>query len=200
LHGAPPEVVRKRLDVYRAELDATVWRLQRQAHRIRHFLFLETSQEQTMPTPPITLEHDDERRLAATLFNQTWDYLEKIDRTKVDDDTMLHSAHASRYHWGVVGQPVNWARGEWQCSRAYAVLGRDEPALHHGQRCLELVEEHDLGPFDIGYAHEAIARSLRTAGKLDEAARHVDLARAAAEKITDAEERDLLIADLDQLR
>ena len=31
------------------------------------------------------------------------------------------------------------ARGENQCARAYAALGRAEPALHHANRCLDLV-------------------------------------------------------------
>ena len=72
-----------------------------------------------MPRPPFTLDPDDERRLAATLFNHTWTLLEKGDRSVADDDEMIHSAHASRAHWGVVGTPVNFARGEWQVSRVY---------------------------------------------------------------------------------
>jgi hypothetical protein len=38
----------------------------------------------------------------------------------------VHSAHASRYHWGAAGdadEAVNLARGEWPCSRVYAILG-----------------------------------------------------------------------------
>lgn len=61
-----------------------------------------------------------------------------------DDDRMLHLAHASRHHWGEVvgstdlgqGGPANLARGEWLCSRVYAVLGRAEPARHHAERLL----------------------------------------------------------------
>ncbi len=112
---------------------------------------------------------------------------------------MLHGAHASRYHWGVVGKPVHWGRGEWQCARVYAVLGRAEPALHHGQRYLALVEEHGLAPFDRAYAHEAIARGYQVAGNADERARHLALAHEAAAQITDAEERALLLPDLAQL-
>ena len=64
----------------------------------------------------------------------------------------------------MVGEPVHWARGEWQCARVYAVLGRAEPALHHAGRCLELATQHDLGPFDLGAAYEAIARAYLIAG------------------------------------
>jgi DNA-binding transcriptional MerR regulator len=196
VRDAPPAELRARLAGYRAEIEATIWRLQRQSHRIAHVIDLE---EAAMPTPTFTLDPDDERRLAGSLFNRVWDLLEKTDRDTTDDDAMLHAAHASRHHWGVVGEPVNWARGEWQVSRVYAVLGRPEPARHHGQRCLDLAEQHELSPFDHGYAHEAIARAHRLAGQAADAASHLDLARAAASKVTDAEERDLLLQDLDQL-
>jgi hypothetical protein len=196
VRDAPPAQLRARLVGYRAEIEATIWRLQRQSHRLAHIIEIE---EAAMPAPTFTLDPDDERRLAGSLFNRVWDLLENTDRDRTDDDTMLHAAHASRHHWGVVGSPVNWARGEWQISRVYAVLGRAEPALHHGQRCLHLSEQHELGPFDLGYAHEAIARAYRLAGQPAEVASHLDLARAAAGKVTDAEERDLLVQDLDQL-
>src|SRR5439155_394862 len=74
------------------------------------------------------------------LFNRAWKLLENPDRTPAEDDELLHCAHASRYHWIGAGTQVNAARGEWQCSRVYAVLGRGEPALHHARRCLELAE------------------------------------------------------------
>jgi hypothetical protein len=91
-----------------------------------------------VPDAPASLDPGDERRLAVGLFNHVWDLLGKPDRSVSDDFEMIHAAHASRYHWGAVGEPVHWARGEWQCSRVYAVLGRFEPALLHAERCLEL--------------------------------------------------------------
>ena len=89
-----------------------------------------------MPDTPVKPGQAEQRQLAATIFNHVWDLLEKPDRSLAEDDEMLHGAHASRYHWGVAGEPVHWARGEWQCARVYAVLGRAEPALHHAGRCL----------------------------------------------------------------
>jgi len=152
-----------------------------------------------MATEPFRLEPDQERRLAATIFNHVWALLEAPERSASQDDEMLHGAHASRYLWGEVGDPVHWARGEWQCSRVYAVLGRFEPALHHARRCLDLATQHDLGPFDVGAAHEAIARSYRVVGDAGMTAQHVALARAEAARITDAEDREILDADLASL-
>src|SRR5439155_10486756 len=43
---------------------------------------------------------DWHRRMAAHLFNSTWTLIEKKRRTKEERDTMIHMAHASRYHLG----------------------------------------------------------------------------------------------------
>ena len=149
-----------------------------------------------MPAALPRLDAGVERQLAAGLFNQVWMLLDKCDRSTGDDDQMVHAAHASRYHWGGAGGPVQWARGEWQCSRVYAVLGRAEPALHHARRCLELATGHGLGPFDVGCAHEALARSYQVIGDTGKTAEHVALARAQSASIADAEDRAILDSDL----
>ncbi|SDY67195.1 hypothetical protein SAMN05421684_0934 [Asanoa ishikariensis] len=146
----------------------------------------------------MALEVGDERTLAAELFNRVWDLLERTDRSPADDDTMLHMAHATRHHWGQVGEPVNLARGEWQCSRVYSVRGRAEPATHHAQRCLDLCIEHGIGDFDLAYAYEALARAALTGGD-QAAAALLEQARGAAARIAEADDRALVEADLQAL-
>jgi hypothetical protein len=136
------------------------------------------------------LNPGDERKLAADLFNRAWELMEKPGRTRDEDDEMLHIAHASRYHWGVVGQPEHRARGEWQVSRMYTVLGRGEPAIAHAQRCLELCSQHDIGDWDLAYAYEALARAHKTAGHPAEVREFKKLARAAGDLIAEAEDRE----------
>ena len=136
----------------------------------------------------------DERRLAADLFNGVWSLMEQEDRSQDDDDRMLHMAHASRHHWGRVGTPANLARGEWLCSRVYAVLGRPEPCLHHARRVLELCEQHELRDWDLAFAHEALARAHALAGRSAEAREEIRRAREVV--IADDEDRDLLETDL----
>lgn len=152
-----------------------------------------------MPGPAFALDPAVEKRLAARLFNHVWELLQQEDRGPAEDDAMLHAAHASRHHWGQVGEPVHWARGEWQCSRVYAVLGRAEPSLHHARRCLELTEEHNLSRFDQGAAHEAIARAAKVADLSEHVAKHAQLALALAEQLEDDEERSVLLADIASL-
>ena len=144
---------------------------------------------------------EEQRTLAAELFNATWRLLEKPDRTPDEDDEMLHGAHASRYHWIRAGTRVNAARGEWQCSRVYAVLGRSEPALHHARRCLELCESvvDDLDEFDLPFAYEALARAHAVAGDEEQARHWIARARDAGEAISDEDDRALLEADLETI-
>ena len=138
------------------------------------------------------------RRLAVDLFNHVWTLLRRDERTVGQDDEMIHAAHASRHHWAEAGTAVNLARGEWQCSRVYATLGRAEPALHHARRCLEICEANaaDLEEFDLPFAYEALARAHAVAGDRDETERWATRSREAAAAIRDEDDRRLVLDDL----
>ena len=147
--------------------------------------------EESKPTTP-----DHHRQFAVDLFNHVWQLLEKKDRTREEDDEMVHAAHASCYHWGVAGTAVNLARGEWQVSRVYSVLNRPEPALYHAKRCVEICITNNIGDFDLAYGYEALTRALAVAGQRSDAARYVALAKQAGEKIAEKDDRDLFFSDL----
>lgn len=141
-------------------------------------------------------EREWHRKQAASLFNQVWRLLEKRTRTPDQDDEMIHAAHASRYHWGVVGKPVQRAIGDWQISHVYAVLKRPEPAMYHARRCLSVCRKHGLRDFPLAFAYEALARATAVAGRSRERDRFLRQARAAAGGIKDEEDRKLLLSDL----
>jgi hypothetical protein len=147
--------------------------------------------------PAVQPDADAERALAASLFNRTWELLDNEDRSTDEDVEMLHTTHASCFHWLRAGGPINVARGEWQCSRVYATLGRAEPALHHARRCLELCERHGFVDWDLAFAYEALARAHAVAGDTDEARGWVDKARSA--DIAEAEDRELVLSDLETI-
>jgi hypothetical protein len=136
------------------------------------------------------------RQIAIDLFNGVWKLLEQPSRSVEDDDRMLHMAHASRYHWGEVGEPVNRSRGEWQCSRVYAVLGRPEPALFHARRGLQMCQQHGLGDFDLAFAYESLARAHAVAGDVEQAEDWAAQATTAAADIAEDDARRLLLADV----
>lgn len=185
------------LRAHLTDVEARLAHHARVAHRLR--VAIDRPEGPMAVRRPLTLEPDERRQLAADLFDHTWELLELTGRSPEQDDEMIHAAHASRYHWGEVGTPANRARGEWQCSRVYAVLGRPEPALHHARRCLALCEEHDLRDWDIAAAWEAVARAARVAGDGSAYREAMARGRDALEGIDDPEDRRLIEADLDEL-
>lgn len=139
-----------------------------------------------------------ERALASELFNHVWSLLDLAERTPAQDDAMVHAAHASRWHWGKVGGPEQWAVGEWQCSRVYAVLGRGDQALYHAQRCLDLCQEYGIESFVVASAHEALARAYAVRGEMDAARAERNLSYGAAVDLDD-DDRAVIESDLSTL-
>jgi hypothetical protein len=146
-----------------------------------------------------TLDPAQHRGEAVALFNTVWEMLDAPDRTPAQDDQMVHAAHASRWHWsqaGELGGDQQRAVGEWQCSRVYAVLGRGEPALHHATACLAICEERGLGDWVLAAAYEALARATAVAGDAGRTGAWLAKARTAVAAIADAEDREVIEADL----
>ena len=144
------------------------------------------------------MDKDLERKLAAHLFNETWRLIEKPDRTAEENILMIHSAHASRYHWQSVGDSSHKAIGEWQISRVYSLLRLSDPALYHARVCLEICETQSFSPFLTGCAHEAMARALSFNDKTS-ARLHHQMASELAMLVQDPEDRGILESDLKSL-
>jgi DNA-binding transcriptional MerR regulator len=194
LAGADVDAV---LATQRRRLEARLTRVQRDVHALDHLIT--EGWDTPMANKAEPMDPDDERRLAAALFNGTWTLLEKENRTRDEDDAMLHMAHAACHHWRQVGKPENFARGEWQCSRVYAVLRRPEPCLHHAQRVLDICQEEGLGDFDLAFAYEALARGQAIAGDAERARAFTEQALAVAEDIKEDDDRELLLTDLETI-
>lgn len=139
---------------------------------------------------------DGHKYFAVNCFNQTWDLIEKEDRSQEETDQMIHAAHASRYHWEFVGDAINLARGEWLISRVYAVLKRVEPCLYHADRCLQITLSNDLKDFDLAFAYEAMARACDLAGDEVETTKYVTLAKDAGADIVDEDDRKYFFNEL----
>ncbi len=207
---------RRLLEDHRRRLEARTFRLQRVLHVVGQLAAEpattdpETSslspshskEPVTMSTPALgdltDLDGASHRALGIALFNHTWTLLEKPDRSPAETDEMVHAAHASRLHWSLAEgcEPVNLARGEWQCSRVYAVLGRGEPALWHARRCLAQVERAGSADWDLAAAYEALARATAVAGDIATAAGWKAKALAALDGIADPDDRELIAGDV----
>ena len=141
-------------------------------------------------------EKECHKRFAVNCFNLVWTLMDKKNRTKEEDDKMVHAAHASRFHWGEIGTPVELERGEWQISRVYTVVDRPQSALYHAERCLEICKENNIGDWDIAFAYEAMARACAVAGQRAECKKYIELATKAGGHIKEKGDRDYLFSEL----
>lgn len=139
---------------------------------------------------------DWHRAMAVEANGATWKLLARDDLTPEEGDELLERAYASAYHWRrAAGRTLEHAaRASWLISRAHAVLGHGELALHHADRCMDQTEVAGLQGFDLAYAHEARARALARLRRAGEASAELDAARAVT--IVDDEERAIFEADL----
>lgn len=136
------------------------------------------------------------RKLAVEAFNGAWDLLEKENRTEEEDLQMIHQAHASRYHWGFVGTTLEWARGEWQISRVYSVLGHGKEALYHGEKSLQFCKEGSHGDFDLVFAFEALARASAVLSEKEDMIKWISLAREAVKSVKNKEDEEYVLREL----
>jgi len=205
-----PAARRRLLKEHRSRVEARTFRLQYVLHVVGRLAAepadatdpTRPTEVTTMTTPTTDaltdLDAATHRALGVALYNHVWTLLETADRTPAQVDEMIHAAHASRFHWSRAEgrEAVNLARGEWQCSRVYAVLGRGEPALWHAARCLAINEANGSADWDIAAAYEAMARASLAAGDLAAATEWKAKATAALDGIADQDDREIIDGDL----
>jgi tetratricopeptide (TPR) repeat protein len=137
------------------------------------------------------------RKMARKCFNETWDCLDKKERSADAERLMLHLAHTSRFHWSHVGTPSDLAVGDWQISRVYAALNQPELALHFAKSCLEICQKDNLSDV-LHTGYEAMARAYAIAGNYQLAKDHLSKAKEQLARLQ-LNEKDRKIY-LDQIR
>jgi hypothetical protein len=142
-------------------------------------------------------EAEAHRHFAIQFNGMAWDLLDKAGRTPEEDERMLYSAIASCRHWLEAGTGLHHQRGEWLIARVYAVLGLDQAALRHANRCLALTEQYaaEMEDFDRAYAYEAVARANAIAGNRNEALKYIALAEEAGAAIVDEQSKEIFHGD-----
>lgn len=135
---------------------------------------------------------------SASCFNQTWGYIDKRERTKSDEDTMLLLSLASLWHWTQREDctDTNLSIGYWQVSRVFALMNQADNARHYGELCLEASQKEGVPAYYRGTAYEALARAEQVAGNRDKAKNYLSQAQQVAAALSDPEEKNMLVSDL----
>ena len=136
------------------------------------------------------------RFFAAQCFNNAWTLIEKAVRTPDEDEQMLRLAQASMWHWTQREdcKDPNLSIGYWQLARVCALLKRADDARRYGELSLRYTSADE--PFQLAYAHEALARAAKIAGDRAECGKHLERATKLAESIGEPDDRKLLLDDL----
>jgi hypothetical protein len=142
------------------------------------------------------------RYFSAHCFNAAWELIDKADRTPAEEETMIQLSMASLWHWSQRPDCTdqNWSIGYWQVARIYTLLAQVENARHYGRLCLQHAQKEGVQPFALGYAYEALARAEAVAGNQAQMQGYLLQAHQVAETMTDLEDKEQLLADLDTIR
>ena len=140
---------------------------------------------------------DEYRTIARNITDLVWSLLGKPELTPEEMDRLIHASYAARFHWGECGEALDIARAEWHLAHANLKVKRPIPAFYHSQKCLEVCQDGELGPFTIAYGYEATARSIAEIDKNDDSLdEYLRLAKSFGKKIEDEKERTMFFADL----
>ncbi len=150
-----------------------------------------------MAEEKVYTEAEAQRFFAVEANQRVWTLLLKENRTTDESDEIVHAAHASYYHWLVVGNETNNQRAEWLLYRVYLELGLPDRATYHARQCHIITQQHPefMQDFDVAYAHECMARTYAMNGDLENAKLKHAKARAAGNAIPDDEDRKIFMKD-----
>jgi hypothetical protein len=138
------------------------------------------------------LRPEQDRQLAADLFNRTWELLELETRTAEQDREMLCCAMGSRLHWERVGTDENLTVADWLVGQVASRLGHASLAVDFAVAALDRAEGARLKPWVLASALEGVARAYAADGEGAKRDEFVARAVAALDIIDEEEDRELI--------
>lgn len=141
------------------------------------------------------------KQFAVSCFNKVWELLELENRSASETVEMVHLCHSSFWHWTQVEEhtPTNLSVGYWQLSRVYSVIEQGNSTLYYAERCIEISNNSELGPFYLAYAYEAAARAYKTLKEIEKCEEMLKNAKFFTDQAKNDESKGWLINDLESI-
>lgn len=119
--------------------------------------------------PDQTLDHNAEvhKRIAASCNDAAWVLIEKNEPGEAELAQLATLAATARYHWHKVGNPGNLAHADLLFAWALARNGAGKAALHLAAVALEHFKANDSLPWELAFAHAAMAAACQSNGELE---------------------------------
>jgi hypothetical protein len=126
--------------------------------------------------------------------NRAWQ-LSVESRDAAGDREMLDAAHASAWHWQIVGTEVHRMRSAMLLAEVHAALGHGAAAMRYAGTMRDyFLNKPDTPDWEIAFAHLVHAHAAHAAGNLAEHRRAYEKAARAVEAIAEGEDRDIVLA------
>jgi len=144
-----------------------------------------------MPLPPTDALSDSwDRFFAIQCNNRAWD-LASRSRSDLEDIEMLNAAHASAWHWSIVGSELNKVRAKMLLARVHTLLGYHSSAFAFATEVRSYFVARDTAASELAFAHAVYAHAAYVAGKRAEHRIAYNDALTASEMISKEQERKL---------
>src|SRR5262249_14989841 len=131
--------------------------------------------------------------------NRAWD-LAVEKRDPAGDQELLNAAHASAWHWQVVGTELNHMRAKLLLAEVHALLGHGETALAYAEEMRSyFLGKQDPPDWELAFTHAVYAHAAHAAGRSDLHAQAYEAAEAAVAAVADEQDRAIVLETFRQV-
>jgi hypothetical protein len=112
-------------------------------------------------------QSDGAHRALAVAANNTACTIEELQNPSISQiELMLGAAEIAKQEWSIAGGWPEIAAADYRRSQSLAKALRFAESLRAAEECLELCQKHALGPYDLFFAFEALAKAHAHLGNL----------------------------------
>ena len=123
------------------------------------------AQALTLAQPGLPAGSPAPRALAAGGNNLASALEGKRDRTAAETAGMIAAAEGALQNWKLAGTWLEEERAEYRLTRSLLQAGDADGAVRSATRCVRVCSENRAPPFELFFAHAALASALRAAGE-----------------------------------
>ena len=131
------------------------------------------------------------RRFAVAGNNRAWELSEQV-RDAAEDQEMLSAAHASAWHWSIVGTDLNRMRATMLLAEVHSQLGFGKSALRYAEEMREYFLRVGAPDWETAFVHVVHAHAASAAGETEKHRASYALAVAALEAVSNEKEQRIV--------
>ena len=152
-----------------------------------------------MPLSPSDSDLQDwHKRFAAMANNRAWE-LSVLERTPEQDQEMLDAAHASAWHWSVIGTELNRMRSTMLLAEVHALLGFGASALRYADEMRTYFVGRETADWELAFTHVIHAHAASAAGAVETHRIAYEKALVAIKAIAEEEDRAIVNKTFNQV-